>query len=44
MSEKEKSNKFSGGGGGKTLRESLEKVVVLGVDRSCFNWWGNRIY
>ena len=41
MSEKEKSNKFSGG---KTLRESLEKVVVLGVDRSCFNWWGNRIY
>jgi len=42
MSEKEKSNKFSGGG--KTLRESLEKVVVLGVDRSCFNWWGNRIY
>lgn len=43
MSEKEKSNKFSGGGG-KTLRESLEKGVVLGVDRSCFNWWGNRIY
>lgn len=43
MSEKEKSNKFSRGGG-KTLRESLEKVVVLGVNCGSFNWRRNRIY
>ncbi len=43
MSEKEKSNKFSGGGG-KPFGKSWEKGGVLGVDRSCFNWWGNRIY
>ena len=43
MSEKEKSNKFSGGGG-ETLRENLEKMVVLGVSSGGFNWRGNRIY
>ena len=44
MSEKEKSNKCSGGGGGKPIAENLEKMVVLGVNSGGFNRRRNRIY